>query len=422
MIEKGYSPSLGSYKLGVAQRGNLRYLEDEIRKHWGLGQNIVLCWCPVPSGVLLLFAPHYFLGQFTDSLNAGKPADRLEELNGSFIRKLISGDRKMEEDDFYSTARRFEITPTFVKLPVPIVDESSTWQAVEELIQRYSISYVESRAVLLFDIVDFSLYSPFEQASQLNSLSYSLNSAYNKMLKRKVKINFARTTTGDGFYIWNRDKGLLANAHLFQFMLLVVADNALAKRKSQSNTVPDVRTGFHIGSHYEFYQAEGLDPTMYSYIVGDVTIELARMLENAKSGQVYVGDFRTQLPTSAREEAYIVDVDTVQFVERVSKKLNDYSGVELAGEKTEKIYVYVTGETGASGGETPKKYLITDKHGKTRYVYNLRINIYRQDLDPIILGMQGKRIGAGPKPLRMPRQLPRIRKAARVTLPGGKRF
>jgi hypothetical protein len=76
---------------------------------------------------------------------------------------------------------------------------------VEQIIRRYGISFVERRGVLLFDITDFSLFSPFEQASQLNSLSYSMNSAYNKLSTRDVHINFARTTTGDGYYVWNRD-------------------------------------------------------------------------------------------------------------------------------------------------------------------------------------------------------------------------
>ena len=38
--------------------------------------------------------------------------------------------------------------------------------------------------------------------------------------------------------------------------------------------VPLLRTCFDIGGHYEFYQSEGLSPTVYSYIVGEVTIEL----------------------------------------------------------------------------------------------------------------------------------------------------
>jgi hypothetical protein len=52
-----------------------------------------------------------------------------------------------------------------------------------------------------------------------------------------------------------------------------------------------IRAAFHIGSHYELYQAEGVNPTVFSYIVGDVTIELARMIEKALPGQVMLGDF-----------------------------------------------------------------------------------------------------------------------------------
>ena len=380
--------------LGVAQKGNMRFFEKALREHWRLGQNIVLCWCPTEKGVLMLFVPHYFLSYFTESLNDCQATDRLQALNGRFIRKLISGQRMMSDEDLYGTARRFELNPTFIELPVPVHQDPKALEAVDELIKRYSISYVESRAVLLLDIVDFSLFSPFEQTSQLNSLSYSLNSAYNKMLQANIKIDFARTTTGDGFYIWNREVGPLANVHLFHFMLLVIADNAIAKRKSQGNTVPVIKSGFHIGSHYEFYQAEGLNPTMFSYIVGDVTIELARMLESAQPGQVYIGDFHVKVPTSYREGAYLLDVDTIQFVER-AKKLNDLRGVEIADEKTEAILSYLTGETGSSGGESIRKFRITDKHGRSRHAYNLRINIYRHGQEPIILGMQDSYL---PKP------------------------
>jgi hypothetical protein len=58
--------------------------------------------------------------------------------------------------------------------------------------------------------------------------------------------------------------------------------------------VPVIRAAFHIGSHYELYQAEGVNPTMFSYIVGDVTIELARIVEKAKPLQVMLGDFATR--------------------------------------------------------------------------------------------------------------------------------
>ncbi len=118
------------------------------------------------------------------------------------------------------------------------------------------------------------------------------------MLKKEIDISFARSTTGDGFYIWNRDRSIQANVNLYHFMHLVLADNAIAMSKSSASTTPRIRACFHLGSHYEFYQSEGLSPTIYSYIVGDVTIELARMIERALPGQILVGDFKMP-PTAA---------------------------------------------------------------------------------------------------------------------------
>ena len=135
--------------------------------------------------------------------------------NEAFVRELLSGSRRKTRDEIFAISRRLDVSPTFIKLSSPLSDEPDVQAAVEKLIRRYGLSYVESRAVLLFDIVEFSLYTPFEQASQLNSLSYSLNSAYNKLLARGIEINFARTTTGDGYYIWNRKLGAEASRRQF---------------------------------------------------------------------------------------------------------------------------------------------------------------------------------------------------------------
>ena len=82
-------------------------------------------------------------------------------------------------------------------------------------------------------------------------------------------------------------------------MHLVLAYNAIARSKAaQRNAVPLLRTCFDISGHYEFYQSEGLSPTVYSYIVGEVTIELARMIDKAIPGQIMVGDFLVEMPYS----------------------------------------------------------------------------------------------------------------------------
>jgi hypothetical protein len=364
--------------------------EEALREQWRLGQNILLCWCVTEAGALLLVAPHYYLGNFSASLSDTSPTDRLDLLNGRFIRQLIAGRRLMSAEDLASTARRLQLTPTLIRSPISLAADAATLDAAEQLIKRYSISYVDSRAVLLLDIVDFSLYSPFEQTSQLNSLSYSLNSAYNKLLKNHIAIDFARTTTGDGFYIWNRELGPRAAVNLFSFMLLVIADNAIARRKARGNLVPLLRTAFHLGSHFEFYQVEGINPTLHSYIVGDVTIELARMVDIAIPGQIFIGDFTTMAPTSARVDAFPIEVDSQRFVERAARHLQNLHGIELSGERIEAMHCQLTGETGVSAGQRARRFRITDKHGRSRHAYNLRINIHTSGGSaPLILGIQG---------------------------------
>jgi hypothetical protein len=376
----------------VTRACQLRELEEQLREQWRLGQNVMLCWCLQEQGIYLLVVPHYYLGRFSASLSDSSVTDRLELLNGRFIRQLISGPRLMSTEDFFSTAHRLELEPMLILSTINASSDAETLAEAEKLIKRYSISYVDSRAVLLLDIVDFSLFSPFEQTTQLNSLSYSLNSAYNKLLKKNIKIDFARTTTGDGFYVWNRNTEARASLDLFQFMLLVIADNAIARRKARNNTstVPLLRTAFHIGSHFEFYQVEGVNPTLHSYIVGDVTIELARMVEIARAGQIFIGDFTTTVPTSLRDSAFLVSADTQHFVERVSKHLENLRGLELSGECIEALHCQLTGETGVSAGQRARRFRITDKHGRSRNAFNLRINIHTSGgKRPLILGIQG---------------------------------
>ena len=52
------------------------------------------------------------------------------------------------------------------------------------------------------------------------------------------------------------------------------------------------------------------------------------------------------------------------------------------------IKCYLTGTKAPDGTYTNTKYLITDKHGLTRHAYNAKINIYRENAEPIFLGVQ----------------------------------
>jgi hypothetical protein len=363
--------------ISIVQRGNLKTLEQTLRKQWRLGQNIVLCWSADERGLLVIFVPHYFLGNYCAENGAGSEQG---EDNEAFVRKLISGRRRKTREQLFKISERLGVAPTFIKLNTALTEDRNVLDAVEQLIRRYGLSYVESRAVLLLDIVEFSLHTPFEQASQLNSLSYSLNSAYNKLQAQGIEVNFARTTTGDGYYIWNRDLGPSANQDLFYFMLLVVADNAVARAASQGNTVPVIRTAFHIGGHYELYQAEGVNPTVFSYIVGDVTIELARMVDLAQAHQILIGDFHCESPSwkpvaDSASGRVAPMVSAPAFVSACNRGLGALYGIQLSGKSIDSLGCHLTEGGDEPQKSSPRRFRIVDKHGLSRHAYNLQIEI-----------------------------------------------
>lgn len=327
----------------------LEQLEATLQKQWRLGQSLVLCWAFDPNGLLTVVVPHYFLGNFT------APDDRLPEpmANETFVRKLLSGSRHKGHAEIFDIAARLGVAPSFIKLDHAPADDDETILAIDGLVKRYSITHVEERAVALFDIANFSLFRPFEQASQLNSLSYSMNSAYSKLKSEGVEVNFARTTTGDGYYVWNRDLGAFPNVDLLTFFLLVLIDNAVARQKSQAGTVPTLRSAFNLGSHYELSQAEGINPTVFSYIVGDVTIRLARLIAHVPPGGIHMGQFSACLPESVEKRT------PADFLSYARRELLSMSGLRM-GERGLTAIEFLDWSAGESDARAIE---FTDKHG-----------------------------------------------------------
>jgi hypothetical protein len=382
--------------MGLRQRSNLVYLESCLHQHWALGQNTILSWAPLDDGLLILVVPHYAIAEYT-SPQVGSNTARV---SGHFITELISGERRLSLSQMQKVARLLEVEPIHLQLRQPLTGHEVETQIIERMIRRYGINYVASRAVTLFDIVGFSLLTPFEQMTQLNSLSYSLNSAHAKMLEQDVGISFARSSSGDGFYVWNRDDGLEANINLYHFMHIVLADNAIAKSKSTSKAVPRLRACFHVGACYEFHQAEGLNPTMHNFIVGDVTIELARMIEAALPGQILVGEFFADLQDGlpkdhAQTQAHM---DAVTFLQRAQGNLAKLGGLEFSGERVSAIKCYLTGENMGGGQFNIRRLHIKDKHGLSRVAYNAKVNIYRDTAEPILLGIEDRMLGPSVSP------------------------
>lgn len=365
-------------------RENIILLDQALYALWNLGDNLLFGWTPAPRGLRAIVAPHPMLTEFALGDGNLPPAELTRRAR--LLDKLLSNQEHLEADAFDEVSAALGVAPRFIELPFAPA-KGLGLPLIAAIAARYGVRLVEDRAVILFDAVGFSLLTPLQQVVQLNSLSCSVNAAYAKLLAQEININFARTTTGDGFYIWNRMRGVEANVELYQLMQFILADNALAQeRATRPESVPKLRACFHVGSHYEFYQSEGLNPTSFSYLVGQVTIELARMVENARPGQILVGKFNTLMHDETTGDD--VRIDSLDFVERTRAPLRSLNGLKLAGSEVDEIACYLTGRRDETGLWGISEYQIADKHGLIHRVYNAKINIHRRNGEPIYLGLR----------------------------------
>jgi hypothetical protein len=370
-------------------RKNAIMFDELLFDVWKLGSNVILAWTPDDSGVKLLVTKHIEV-----ATSIGACFDPLErDERAAYMDSLFSIDKRVDQDDFDEIAAHLSVKPATLKLPF-IPGEELDLGLMSAVVRRYGISHVEDRAVLLFDMVGFSLRSPLEQVAQLNSLSCSVNSAYAKLLEHGVDINFARTTTGDGFYIWNRARGINANIALYHLMVLILADNAIERAASVSSTlVPELKTGMHVGSHYEFYQPEGLNPTTFSYIVGDVTIELSRMVEFAHPNQILVGDFRTLMHDYDEDNGAEI-INSIEFINRTQQSLGQLTGLRIASNEIDTIQCYLTGNKIDDGNYDVSEYTLVDKHDMSHKVFNAKLNLHLKNATSVFLGLQSQTVRA----------------------------
>lgn len=240
---------------------------------------------------------------------------------------------------------------------------------VNSIITRYSITKTAHRAVGLFDIVGFSKNDPIEQVAQLSSLEYSINIAHKRLRDIGLDINLARSTTGDGFYVWNRDTGVEADLASYLLVMLALADNATARMRHGPDMAPLLRVCFSLGSHYSFYQVEGLNPRGYDYIVGEVTISLARMIDRCLPGQILIGEFERPGPRGGKQ------LSTASFVTLTADLLERFKGMQLTGGNIRHCACYLTGEQVGPGFFNILRFEIEDKHGFTHHAYNQKMNI-----------------------------------------------
>jgi hypothetical protein len=358
-----------------AQVEALHNLDMSLHRQWDLGRNVVVAWTRSPDGIEVLVVPNH----------------KLSECLSDYEYFLV-GQRLLTPDKLEEATQFFDKLPIKIPFPPSVAGAKIDDLSIEKVISRYSIKKTRHRAAVLFDIVNFSLYSPLQQVMQLNSLQHSISAAQQEMIKRDIPINVSRSSTGDGFYVWNRETGLDEDANLFFMLVLALANNAVARYKGKEGAVPLLRSCFHIGSHFEFFQSEALSPSVSTYIVGDLTIELARMVEKAIPGQILFGSFVRPVETGSKLVTGQARINAPLFMAMAQKNPAIMSDVIIGDEKITGIKLYLTGATLSDGRHNVKRYRIFDKHGKSHHVFNAKVNLERGAAPPIQLGRLDKQL------------------------------
>ncbi|WP_395624227.1 hypothetical protein [Sphingomonas daechungensis] len=342
---------------------------------WRFGSNALVGWRPTPTGMEILTAPKIRLFALKDA-----------------PRRVFVGDRLMGDRTFDEVAEALQSRALDLRLTQTIGDGPGQTPAsvVEETFAPFTVTKTDQRAVLLLDIVGFSKLQPEQQASQLATLEFALNIAAETANAHGIECRMCRSTTGDGFYVWNERKGLDADIDLFVgFVLFMIFHAALKRSVTVPAAVPELRAALGVGSHYNYRQPDRSGTSRNDFIVGDVTIQVARLIANCRAGQILVGAFHRW------DDANGVWIDEEQFVERVAAGLVRLVDLPVMGSRIERTTLYLTGRRLPEGRFQRQKIRVVDKHGFEHFCFNMKLNAFLDGVEPYYCGLQHADLTAG---------------------------
>ncbi len=345
-----------------------RSLHELFFRLWRFGSNALVGWTATPVGIEILTIPKIRL------FAAQQPH-----------RRVFSGDRLMGAQTFCDVAESLGLQPIELRLDYRIGEGAGEIPpaSVERVFSSFAITRTESRALFLLDIVGFSKFKPEEQASQLATMEFALNIAAETARGHGVPIDMARSTTGDGYYVWNKHKGSDADVHLGVGLVLYLAFSAaLARVVQMQSAIPTIRACLGVGSHYSYHHPEPGGPTGVEYIVGDVTISAARLIGGARPGQILIGDFHRIKDDSDRQ------IDVPAFLNEVGERLARIGNVAVFGSRLARFSLYPTGPRQTDGGYRAQRLRLVDKHGFEHFFFNAKVNVFPETGEPYYCGLR----------------------------------
>lgn len=340
---------------------NRKELYEKLGSIWDLGANVIIGWRVAADGIELLYLP---------SLELPIAAKR--------HRGLLERDRHMGDSDRYRDFLDAGCQTAQVPLSFEVCEAGPFIKQMESILRYYTVTHSKSRAVALFDIVQFSHHSAFVGISQINILSFHANLAASHVTAAGLPIDLNMSTTGDGFYIWNRNEGLAADLALFYVTGLVLAYNQFALDDQPHNALPVLRCCFGFGEHYEYYQASGSKPDSRGFIVGDVTIDLDRLISSALPKQLLIASRIRPNDAPGGNDSLIENaprIDMPMFFNFAQQNASVLKESPIGNGRIADIRVALTGDALSEHEHTIRKYEVIDKHGFSHRCFNATFDV-----------------------------------------------
>jgi hypothetical protein len=351
----------------------LQAIDGNLRKLWDEGRGAVVGWCPGPNSLAVVAAPGL------------KVLERAPQ-----YPRLVQGERRMVEPELKQIAQVLGQPVTRIPLRHEIGLRTGAMrpELVENLVRRYALIEVPYRAVFLLELADLAAAPPFEQVARLKTLEFSLNLVQRRARELGIAVELARQGTGDGFLVWNRAEGYQADVDLFQTLILLLADNAVARANGRP-MVPEIRVAFTIASHLSYNLAEPGSSRGHEHFVGAATTTLRRLADKALSGQILFADFNRPV-----DEDDGTGVNTMFFVMHGQRQLRELGSIELGGDKVTSILTFLTGPDSGPRQNDISQFRIRDRHGVHHVAYNAKISVHRDQAQSVSLGLDPKALEA----------------------------
>ena len=351
----------------------LQAIDGNLRKLWDEGRGAVVGWCPGTANLSIVAA------------SSSKVLERAPQFG-----RLVRGERRMTDPELAEIAEVLGQPVIRMQLRHEVGNRTGDMRPdlVENLVRRYAIVETPYRAIFLLDVAELSAAPPYEQVGRLKALEHSINQAQKRARELGIAVDLARQGASDGFLVWNRSEGYEADVNLFQALMLLLADNAIARANGRP-MVPEIKVGFTIASHLSYHLAEPASPRGHEHMVGAATTTLRRLAAKALSAQILIGDFNRP-----RDENDGSGVNTMFFVMHAQRQLRGLGAIELGGDKVSSILTFLTGPESGPRQNDISQFRIRDAHGVEHLAYNAKVSIHREQAQSVFLGLDAKALDA----------------------------